>query len=151
MTPRPDPRAPDTRVARSRPARPAPPSGAQPPTLVLTPDGGEIDVSELAREVCRRYRAEYPDEEQRYGPAGQAWCVHDNQHILQWALLAPRGLVVLPDHVAWLAQVLHARDFPLDRLRRDLQLCADVIGEIPQPWAADVAGRLRAATAAARV
>jgi hypothetical protein len=71
-----------------------------------------VDVRELAQEVCRRYRGEYPDEEQRYGPAGDAWCVHDNRHILQWALLDPRGLVALTEHVAWLAQVLGGRDFP---------------------------------------
>ena len=115
---------------------------------MLTPDGGMVDVRELTQEVCRRYRDEYPDEEQRYGPAGQAWCVHDNRHILQWALLDPRGLVALPGHVAWLAQVLGGRDFPLERLRRDLQLCADVVEETGEPWAPDVARRLRAATAA---
>jgi hypothetical protein len=117
---------------------------------VVTPDGGAIDVRELAQDVCRRYRAEYPDEEHRYGPAGEAWCVHDNQHILQWALMDPRGLVVLREQVAWLAEVLDGRDFPLDRLRRDLQLCADVIQDTREPWAPDIARRLRAATSAVR-
>ncbi len=117
---------------------------------VVTPDGGAIDVRELAREVYRRYRAEYPDEERRYGPAAEAWCVHDNQHILQWALLDPRGLVVLPDQVAWLTAVLHGREFPLDRLRRDLEICADVVEDTFEPWAPDVARRLRAATSEVR-
>ncbi len=150
MTSQGDRRARGTQGGRPRPARLSPPSGAEPPAQVLTPDGGEIDVRELAREVCRRYRAEYPDEEQRYGPAGDAWCVHDNRHILQWALLDPRGLVALPGHVAWLAQVLHGRDFPLDRLCRDLQICADVMEETHRPWAPDIARRLRAATTAVR-
>lgn len=147
MTPRAD-RAQPRRGGRSRPGRLSPPTGAEPPALVLTPGGGEIDVRDLAEEVCRRYRAAYPDEEHRYGPAGHAWCVHDNRHILQWALLDPRGLAALREQVAWLARVLHARDFPLDRLSRDLQLCADVVSEIREPWAADVARRLREATTA---
>ena len=148
MTAHPERRARGTRSGRPLRTRLAPPSGAQPPAQVLTPDGGMVDVRELAQEVCRRYRGEYPDEEQRYGPAGDAWCVHDNRHILQWALLDPRGLVVLADQVTWLAEILDARDFPLDRLRRDLQICADVIEETRQPWAPDVARRLRAATTA---
>ena len=150
MTPDAGRRARGTRTGRARRARLAPPSGAEPPDLVVLPDGGEVDVRVLAQEVCRRYRAEFPDEEQRYGSAGHAWCVHDNRHVLQWALLDPSGLVVLPDQVAWLAQVLGARDFPLDRLRRNLELCAEVVEETRAPWAADVARRLRAATGAVR-
>jgi hypothetical protein len=150
MTSRPARRAHGTQAGRPRPARLSPPTGAAPPAQVVTPDGGQVDVRPLAQEVCRRYCAEYPDEEHRYGPAGHAWCVHDNQHILQWALLDPRGLVALPDQVTWLAEILGARDFPLDRLRRDLQICAEVVEESRQPWAPDIARRLRAATTAVR-
>jgi hypothetical protein len=52
--------------------------------------------------------------------------------------------------VAWLAVVLDGRDFPLDRLRRDLQLCADVVQDTRAPWAPDIARRLRAATSEVR-
>ena len=126
----------------------APPSGNSAPIDVQAPDGRTVDVRELAQEVCRRYRAEFPDEEERYGDAGQRWCVHDNQYLLHWALLDVRGTTRLRDQVAWLARVLHARDFPLDRLARDLELCADVVADTGAGWAPDVAARLREAASA---
>jgi hypothetical protein len=135
-------------VPRSRP-RLGPPSGSAAPVDVRAPDGAVVDVRELAREVCRRYRDEFPDEEERYGDAGQAWCAHDNQYLLHWALQDVQGTTSLDEQVAWLARVLAARDFPLERLARDLELCADVVGETGRPWAPDVAGRLRRATGAA--
>jgi hypothetical protein len=136
-------------MPRSRP-RLAPPSGSAAPVDVVAPGGAVVDVRELAKEVCRRYRAEYPDEQERYGDAGQAWCVHDNQYLLHWALLDAQGTTSLADQVAWLGRVLAARDFPLDRLARDLELCADVVTEGGAPWADDVARRLREATPVAR-
>jgi hypothetical protein len=84
----------------------------------------------LAREICRRYREEFPDEKSRYGEAGEAWCRHDNQYILQWALGAIAGYVDLERHISWLADVLDARQFPLQRLVRDLEIAAEVAGEI---------------------
>ena len=128
--------------------RPAPPSGAAAPIEATAPDGTTLDLRDLARGVCARYRAEFPDEEERYGNAGQAWCVHDNQYILHWALLDARGLTTLDDQVAWLGRVLGARDFPLERLARNLDLAADVIAALRRPWCSDIAARLRAAKAA---
>ena len=122
--------------------RPAPPSGAAAPLDVEAPDGSTIDLRSLAKQVCARYRAEFADEEERYGDAGQAWCVHDNQYILHWAILDARGTTTLRDQVGWLARVLHAREFPLERLRRDLELAAEVVSETGASWAADVAERL---------
>jgi hypothetical protein len=130
--------------------RPAPPSGAPAPIDVEAPDGSVVDVRSLAKQVCARYRAEFPDEAERYGDAGQAWCVHDNQYILQWALLDARGTTALHDQVAWLSRVLAARDFPLDRLTRNLELAADVVAETGLGWADDVAERLRGAREAVR-
>jgi len=118
---------------------------------VTAPDGTPLDLRALAQEVCRRYQAEYPDEEERYGDAGRAWCVHDNQYLLHWALLDVEGTTSLDRQVAWLARVLAARDFPLDRLARDLELCADVVGALHGQWAPGVAERLRAATRAVAV
>jgi hypothetical protein len=89
--------------------------------------GSEIDLVALAREICTRYRAEFPDEEARYGDAGMAWCLHDNQHILNWAVGARNGMVDLEHELAWLARVLAARDFPLDRLARNLEIAAEVV------------------------
>ena len=129
--------------------RPAPPSGAPPPRVAELPDGTPIDLEALAREICERYRAEYPDEEERYGEAGVLWCRHDNQHLLNWAVLHTRGFVVLDEQVAWLAKVLEAREFPLDRLARNLDLGADVVAA-RVAGANDVAAALRDAAAMVR-
>ena len=126
-----------------------PPTGHPPPVEARLDDGTVLDLRELAMEICRRYRAAYPDEQGRYGDAGVAWCVHDNQHLLNWAVLEARGFGDMRSDVSWLAGVLEARDFPLDRLARDLEICADVVGATGHGWVEDVAARLRAATAAA--
>jgi hypothetical protein len=109
--------------------RPDPPSGQPPPTRAELADGTQVDLEALAREVCDRYRAEYPDEQERYGDAGMQWCRHDNQHLVNWAVLDTREYVVLGEQVAWLAKVLEAREFPLDRLARDLEIAATVVRE----------------------
>ena len=109
--------------------RTEPPSGQPPPTSATIGDGPALDLAALAREICRRYRDEYPDEQERYGDAGRDWCVHDNQHLVNWAVLDTREYVSLEDQVSWLAKVLEAREFPLDRLARDLDIAADVVGE----------------------
>lgn len=106
-----------------------PPSGVPPPVEAQVRGGEPIDLRALAEEICRRYRAEFPDEQGRYGDAGVAWCVHDNQHILNWAVGARNGLVELERELAWLARVLEAREFPLERLARDLDIAAEVAGE----------------------
>ncbi len=84
----------------------------------------------LASEVCARYRCEFPDERERYGDAGMAWCVHDNQCILAWAVGARNGYVDLQRELAWLGRVLEAREFPLDRLARNLEIAAEVTADI---------------------
>jgi hypothetical protein len=109
--------------------RPAPPSGQPPPVSAKLADGRALDLEALARDVCDRYRAEFPDEQGRYGEAGVQWCRHDNQHLLNWAVLDTRDYVVLDEQVAWLAKVLEAREFPLDRLARDLDIAAAVVSE----------------------
>jgi len=107
-----------------------PPSGQPPPTEArLGSDGLSLDLAALAREICRRYRDEFPDERERYGDAGNAWCVHDNQHLLNWAAGSVNGYVDLEREVGWLARVLEARDFPIDRLARNLDIAADVVHE----------------------
>ena len=109
--------------------RPEPPSGQPPPTEARLGGGDPLDLAALAREICRRYRGEYPDEAERYGDAGNAWCVHDNQHLLNWAAGSANGYVEFEREVAWLARVLEAREFPLDRLARNLDIGADVVRE----------------------
>jgi hypothetical protein len=107
----------------------SPPSGHPPPENATLADGSTVALRPIAEEICARYRTEFPDERERYGDAGVAWCVHDNQHILNWALLADRGWVDLDAQLDWLARVLGARDFPVERLARNLELAADVAEE----------------------
>ena len=106
-----------------------PPSGAAPPATAELTGGEVLDLRALAEEICSRYRTEFPDEQERYGDAGMAWCVHDNQHIVNWAVTEANGLGGLERQIDWLAGVLEARDFPLDRLRRDLEIAAAVLEE----------------------
>ena len=105
------------------------PSGWPPPTTVTTAAGREIDLVAAAAECCTAYDAEFPDERERYGPAGMDWCRHDNQHLLNWAVLHTLEYVSIDEQVAWLAKVLEAREFPLDRLARDLDIAAEVVAE----------------------
>jgi hypothetical protein len=106
-----------------------PPGGEAPPSSACLGDDEPLDLIELAREICRRYRAEFPDEQERYGSAGVAWCVHDNQWLLSWAAESIAGYLDMKDEVGWLASVLEARGFPLQRLCRDLEIGADVVLE----------------------
>jgi hypothetical protein len=108
-------------------SRPESPSGAPPPAEAHHPDGAPIDLQTLAEEICTRYRAEFPEEKQRYGPAGVKWCLHDNQYLLAWAIQDARdGTVLLSDQVEWLSSILESRDFPVKRLARDLEIAAEV-------------------------
>lgn len=106
-----------------------PPGGEPPPASASIGSGAPIDLISLAREICRRYRLEFPDDQERYGDAGEAWCLHDNQYLLSWAAEAADGLLDMNREVAWLARVLEARRFPLDRLARNLEIGADVVHE----------------------
>lgn len=116
-----------------------PPSGEDPPASVTMGNGDEIDLQPLAQEICRRYREEFPDERVRYGDAGQAWCLHDNLYLLSWAFDDAMGYLVMKTEVAWLAGVLEARDFPLERLARNLVIAADVLStELPASSAGKV-------------
>jgi hypothetical protein len=131
--------------------RPAPPTGATPPVESYLPDGSAIDLRPLAREICARYRAEFPDEQERYGDAGIQWCLHDNLYLLAWAVQDARDATVrLNEQASWLARVLAARDFPVRRLVRDLAIAAEVTCGNPSliGLADGVSERLSAAAAA---
>ena len=127
-------------------ARPLlPPSGgdAAPLSAVLA-DGQPLDLVVLATAICRRYREEFPDEAERYGEAGNAWCVHDNQHLLNWAVEAVNDESDMKNDVAWLASVLESRGFPVERLSRNLDLAGDIAGErIAGQPSGQVSGALR--------
>ena len=117
------------------------PSGMAPPVEAELPDGRRLDLTAPAAELCRRYAEEFPDEEARYGDAWMPWCRHDNQHILHWAVQDAAGFNVLDRQLDWLWDVLAARDFPVERIPRNLELGAEVLTEGGED---DLAGRLRA-------
>ena len=106
-----------------------PPAGGDDPPRISAPlaQGDPLDLESLAGRICRQYRHEFPDEKGRYGDAGNAWCVHDNQHLLNWAVETVNGYFDIKQEVAWLAKILAARDFPTDRLARTLDIGATVV------------------------
>ncbi len=122
-----------------------PPSGGSaPPATAELRDGEVIDLAPLARTISVRLRAEYPDEEERYGTAGFDWCVHDNQWLLSWAAEdVTIGEGYFARNVRWLANLLEKREYPLERLARNLEIAADVVGEESEGRSA-IASRLRA-------
>jgi hypothetical protein len=123
--------------------RTAMPSGAPPPE-----EAGGLDLRAMAERVTDRYGVEFPDEDERYEPrVWRAWCRHDSQYLLQWAVLDAEGATSLQRQVDWLAGVLEARGFPLDRLARTLELCAD---EADTEDRADAASSLRDAAGGVR-
>ena len=108
-----------------------PPSGGTPPPATARlPDGERLQLAPLAEEISRRFEAEHPDDAARYGPAWFDWCVHDNQWLLAWAVEDFEiGGGHFVNQVRWLARVLSARDYPLARLVRDLEIAADIVAE----------------------
>ncbi len=125
-----------------------PPDGGTPPPEDAFVGGRRVFLRPLAWTIAELHRAEFPDEAERYGDAGVEWCAHDNQWILGWAALdAGTGGTTLERQVAWLARVLAARDYPVERLRRDLELAADVVTAELGPSAREVAEVLRAGAA----
>lgn len=99
----------------------------------------------LVETIADRYFEAHPEEVERYGPVGREWCVHDNQHLLNWAILDARGDTSLVEQVAWLANVLAARGFPLTSLRDDLRIAAAVLRDTGDPDLAEPARRLEVA------
>jgi hypothetical protein len=56
--------------------------------------------------------------------------------------LESHGFVDLEERLAWLARVLEAREFPLERLARNLELAAEVVRDDVPPGADVIAERL---------
>jgi hypothetical protein len=120
-----------------------PQGGTPPPAIAELPNGERLLLTPLAAEIGRRFYAEFPDELDRYGPAGRDWCQHDNQWLLAWAVedLAVGG-THFASNVRWLAGLLRARGYPVERLGRDLEIAGDVVAEEGAAFA-EVAARLR--------
>lgn len=124
-------------------SRTAMPSGAPAPE-----EAAGLDLRAMAERVTERYGQEFPDEDERYEPkVWRAWCRHDTQYLLQWAVLDAEGTTSLDQQVTWLAGILDARGFPLDRLARTLELAAD---EADGESRGDVGERLRIAAEGVR-
>ena len=105
-------------------------SGGAAPAVAELPGGQRLELAAAAREIARRHRAEFPDEEERYGDAGLEWCVYDNQWILAWAAADASGFEDLGRQIEWLAGVLDARGYPVQRLARNLETAADVVAPL---------------------
>jgi hypothetical protein len=109
-------------------SRLAPPGGFNPPQAFRLDDGTQIDLTPLARKLCEHYYALYPDDLERYGPEGQAWCDHDSRYLLAWGLQdAHAHTLDCVAQVQWLARVLTARSFPIQRLARHVELAAEIL------------------------
>jgi hypothetical protein len=116
--------------------RTIPPSGVNPPQTFELEDGTQVDLGPLASQLCELYYEIYPDDLERYGAAGQAWCDHDSRYLLAWALEDARAETVdCVEQVQWLGRVLANRSFPIERLARHVELTGTVarnssLGEI---------------------
>ncbi len=134
-------------------SRPMPPSGAAPPTQAHMGADSNLQLAPLAREICRRYMSEFPDEDERYGDVANEWCVHDNQYLLAWAIQDARDKTVrFVEQALWLHDVLFHRGFPVERLARDLEIAAELVGETLaiEPLGAETVARLRSGAVAVR-
>ncbi len=109
---------------------PRAPSGGAPPGVAELPGGERLELAAPAREIARRHRAEFPDEEELYGDQGLEWCAYDNQWILSWAAADAAGFENLGKQLKWLAGILAARGYPVERLARDLEIAADVVAPL---------------------
>ena len=103
------------------------PGGMAPPARATLPDGVVLDLHELAAEISSIHLARHPEDLVRYGAVGRDWCIHDNQHLLNWAVLDVCAAVDFGAHVAWLADVLVARGYPLANLADDLRTASQVV------------------------
>ena len=120
---------------------PAPPSGSPPPTQARTPAGRSVDLVLVAKRAAAAFVAAFPDYADRYGPVAVPWCVHDDQHLLNWAILSLDDQVDYERELAWLARVLEARTFPLAWLASGLDVLATSVREV-YPALTDVAARV---------
>lgn len=116
-----------------------------PPARARLQSGQEVDLYALAASVAERHLAAHPEELERYGATVRDWCIHDNQHLIHWAILDVSGDTSLDEQVAWLANVLNSRGYPLDSLRDNLREAAAVLRESGDSELAAPADRLEEA------
>jgi hypothetical protein len=115
-----------------------------PPARATLPDGVVVDLHELAIEISSIHLAHHPEEVARYGAVGRDWCIHDNQHLLNWAVLDVCAAVDFGAQVAWLADVLGSRGYPLANLADDLRTASQVVRRRLRSAHADALGEVLA-------
>jgi hypothetical protein len=131
--------------SRAESLRP-PVGGAQPRDSARLPDGSVCFLAPLAHEIAERHLEEFPDERERYGPAGFEWCVHDIQWILTWAVHELTfDEPVLERQLDWLGNLLAARGYPAERVTRAVELAAEAVERRHPGSGAPLAGVLRTA------
>jgi hypothetical protein len=116
-----------------------------PPETVTLGDGTPVALRPLAELSAERHLRRHPEDLERYGDLARDWCIHDTQHLLQWAGLEAAGQLAMATQVEWLAGVLHARGYPLANLASNLETAAEVVDEALGEPGRPVAEALRAA------
>jgi len=104
-----------------------PTSGAAAPVAFDLGDR-QIDLGELAEELCDLYYELFPDELERDGETARAWCDHDARYLFAWALEeAGSGALDTVAQVNWLARVLEARNVPIEHFALRVELACAVL------------------------
>ena len=114
-----------------------------PPEIAELPDGTVVSLRPIAERVSREHLSRHPEEIERYGAElASQWCVHDNQHVLGWAVQAPD----VTGQLSWLASVLDARGYPVANLVECAQSAARALAEaVPSEAGRAAAARLQSA------
>lgn len=101
-----------------------------PPVAAKLPDDVLLELRPLACEITDRHLRHHPEDVERYGDVARDWCIHDNQHIMNWAVLDLDGALSFEEQLGWLANVLGSRGYPLANLADNLQTAAEVTREL---------------------
>ena len=116
-----------------------------PPATATLPDGVLLELRPLACEITDRHLRRHPEDVERYGDVAREWGIHDNQHLVNWAVLDARGVLCFPEQLRWLANVLGSRDYPLANLADNLKTGAQVIrDQVTSDHMPQLAGTLEA-------
>lgn|GEM_PF-356156 len=85
----------------------------------------------VAERICERFYRAFPDTDAQYGARGRSFCAHDNAYLAGWLLegVERRNPESFRRNVHWLAGVLTARGFPLDRFIRNVRMVVEVLIE----------------------